>query len=134
MDTHDFFQIIKRKHIINEQTAESICNRWKTRIQWNSHKIYLEEMQNEIKEMEEELKKDNSVYLEDELGDIFWDYLNLIYSLEKEWYILKENIFTRCKEKFWERVTALEDWRTWEEIKLKQKQKLKEEHSTKYNH
>ncbi|USN56840.1 MAG: hypothetical protein H6766_07740 [Candidatus Peribacteria bacterium] len=40
--------------------------------------MYVDEMQKEIVEMTEELRPDNVVYLEDELGDILRDYLCLL--------------------------------------------------------
>ena len=51
---------------------------------WLHYSEYVKAMKNEIKEMEEELKLHNTVYLEDECGDILWDYLNIIYTLKKE--------------------------------------------------
>ena len=39
---------------------------------------FVEWMEDEIREMREELKSWNRVFLEDELGDIFWDYICLL--------------------------------------------------------
>ena len=49
--------------------------------------VYFKEIVNEINEAKEELKKDNAVYLEDELGDIFWDYWMLLKLLGRDGYI-----------------------------------------------
>jgi NTP pyrophosphatase (non-canonical NTP hydrolase) len=47
-------------------------------------RMYVTEMRQEIDEMEEQLKTNNVVYLEDELGDILRDYLCLLRGLEHE--------------------------------------------------
>lgn len=46
--------------------------------------MYVDEMHKEIDEMKAELKPNNVVYLEDELGDIMRDYLCLLRGLEHE--------------------------------------------------
>ncbi|AYC06897.1 MazG nucleotide pyrophosphohydrolase domain [Vibrio cholerae] len=45
---------------------------------------YLAEIKKEVDEVVEEIPKNRLCYLEDELGDVLWDYLNAILSLEKE--------------------------------------------------
>jgi len=64
---------------------------------------------------------------------MFWTYINLLHTLEKEWLIKSENVFNRSYDKFNERVSGLETWSTWEEIKKIQIKKLKQEHNNKYN-
>lgn len=98
---------------------------------------YVEAVKIEGQEAFDEIRKDNSVHLEDELWDIFWTYACLLQSLEKRWYIESvENVFKRCDKKFGERIPFVRentyDW-AWEVIKKKQKKELKEEHEEKYN-
>lgn len=97
------------------------------------HETYLEWIDNEFKEMKNEIKIDNSVYLEDELWDIFWDYMCLLSSLKQEWLISSEKkVFERCWKKFSERIWAVrksvpwQDW-IWKKIKAGQKIELKNE-------
>lgn len=91
----------------------------------------------EIEEVEAELRLNNKVYLEDELWDILWVYLNLLNKLEDAEYIDKNRIFDRCFNKFHERISPYlkSDWKNcsmWNEIKAKQKVRLKEEHDNLY--
>lgn len=99
---------------------------------WN--KTYLDWIREELEEVQEEIKEENSVYLEDELGDVFWDYLCLLHSLENEWKISSvEKVFERCYKKFGERVGYNWDWwNNWQEIKDKQKLELRLEHNKLY--
>ncbi len=98
------------------------------------HKTFLNWIKNEIQEVEEEIKPENKVYLEDELGDIFWDYMCMIYSMEQEWLINADQIFERAYKKFSERIQENWKWHKWKrgEIKEKQKQELKDEHHRLY--
>ncbi len=107
--------------------------------------IYLKEIRGEMDEAEEEIKKDNFVYLEDELGDIFWDYLMLLKILERDEYIRSVNhVFSRSVDKFKERYKVLFGVdkdnpdseireKLWKEVKKKQKQNLKDRHNKLYN-
>ncbi len=100
------------------------------------HKTYIKGMEDEVQEWFDEIRENNSVYLEDELWDIFWVYVCLLQSLEKEWYIESvENVFKRCDKKFWERIQYVRDnkyeW-AWEEIKKLQKTVREKEHLKKY--
>jgi NTP pyrophosphatase (non-canonical NTP hydrolase) len=97
---------------------------------------YFESVKQELQEAKEEYKDNNSVYLEDELWDVFWTYLCLLNSLESEWKITSiDKVFERCYEKFIERVWENGDnyWsEIWEEIKKRQKIRRKKEHEEKY--
>lgn len=101
--------------------------------EWN--KTYLKWLREELEEVEKEIKENNSVYLEDELWDVFWDYLCLLHSLENEWKITSiDKVLERCYKKFGERVGYDWDWwYNWQEVKDKQKQELKLEHNKLYN-
>jgi len=98
------------------------------------HQTYLQGIKDEIEEAENEIKPNNSVYLEDELWDVFWDYLCLLHGLESEWKITwVEKVFERCYEKFIWRVWEKANWgHNWEEIKKEQKIKRKKEHNKLY--
>jgi NTP pyrophosphatase (non-canonical NTP hydrolase) len=90
-------------------------------------------MEEEIREMEEELRVERKVFLEDELGDIFWDYICLLESLSEEGKIDKNEVFRRCYMKFTERLTP--DGKhsgDWNEVKKKQKERLMEEQDAVY--
>ncbi len=109
---------------------------------------YLEEAKEEIDEAILECRDKNAIYLEDELGDIFWDYLASIKVLEKEGKIRSiENVFKNCFRKYSERLEILElekykEWhnnpkkdevpKEWKKIKNKQKKSLKEKHEKLY--
>jgi len=93
---------------------------------WNSEK-YFEELILEISEAKIENKKNNSVYLEDELWDILWDYLNLLEVLEMEKKINLENVFSRAYKKHSTRVNWKIEWKLWSDIKIKQKEENKKE-------
>lgn len=99
------------------------------------HKTYVDGIKDELKEAEDEIMTNNSVCLEDELWDIFWDYTCLLHSLESEWKITSvEKVFERCYNKFSWRISDewINKW-DWTEIKNKQKQELRLEHNRLYN-
>ena len=48
------------------------------------HTTFLNGLYEEVDEAKAEIKKNNSVYLEDELGDVFWDIMMVLIALEKE--------------------------------------------------
>ena len=85
-------------------------------------------MFHELEEVRTEMDAWKQVYLEDELGDVFWDFVCLLEWLEQEWKIDKERIFERCYQKFSERI-----WNDglgnadWDEVKKLQKERLKQE-------
>nr|MDD3719827.1 MazG nucleotide pyrophosphohydrolase domain-containing protein [Candidatus Gracilibacteria bacterium] len=94
---------------------------------------YLRGLAEEIEETKDEIKYNNSVYLEDELGDVFWDYMCLLQSLQKRGYISSvEKVFERSYKKFSERIEANRQTtgcksECWKDIKRKQKEELKTE-------
>ncbi len=100
--------------------------------------VYFNELPGEIEEAKAEHKKNNAVYLEDELGDILWDYIMLLKTLQRDGYIRDiNNVFTHAVEKYEERYDFLdmsvgdEGYEGyWERIKEKQKARLKEKHET----
>jgi len=120
------------RELVEDSKRENSIHWWF--YEW--HKTYIKGMNDEVQEWFDEIKKNNSVYLEDELWDIFWVYICLLQSLEKEWYIESvENVFKRCDNKFWERIDYVRnnkyEW-AWEEIKKLQKIEREKEHNDKY--
>ncbi len=125
-----FFELAKRKVEINSQKAESTFP-WNA-ADWLEYDIYLEWIKNETDEVIPEIKMNNSIYLEDELSDIFWTYITLLVRLDQEWYIDKSAVFETCKNKFTQRTQALENNISWDEIKKIQKENLAKKHEEKY--
>ena len=66
-------QIVGRKNAIDQQ------NRW-----YNGSETYFAEIQKELEEVKAELESGRQPHLEEELGDVLWDYLNLLTSLDSE--------------------------------------------------
>ncbi len=96
----------------------------------NDSNTYLDEIKSEVGEVEEEIETGRTCFLEDELGDVLWDYLNLLQSLENENQIKLERVFERSFQKYTERWAAIQSGSTWSEIKTAQKRKLEIEHES----
>ncbi|EKO3768987.1 nucleotide pyrophosphohydrolase [Vibrio metschnikovii] len=111
-------EISKRKSNFDEN------NSW-----YQGSSTYLVEIKKEVDEVIEEIPKDRLCYLEDELADVLWDYLNAVLSLEKEKGINLDSIIERACRKYDERVTAIESRISWDEVKEKQKSELAREQS-----
>jgi len=94
---------------------------------FNGAKTYLHEMRSELDEVLEEIPLNRRCYLEQELGDLLWDYLNILLSLEKESDIKLESVLERACIKYEQRVSGLEDGHTWSDIKAQQKIALERE-------
>ncbi|WP_246201132.1 MazG nucleotide pyrophosphohydrolase domain-containing protein [Vibrio ziniensis] len=88
---------------------------------------YLSEMRTELDEVLEEIPLNRRCYLEQELGDLLWDYLNILLALESESDIKLESVLERACLKFEQRVSGLENGVSWCDIKAKQKLSLAEE-------
>jgi len=93
-------------------------------------RTYLGEMNNEIAEVCAELSSGRQCYLEDELGDVLWDYLNALTALEKSHKISVEKVLQRACRKYEERISGIENGAFWKDIKTRQKMalKLEQEH------
>lgn len=123
IDLEKLINLVREKYIIDQ-------NEWHAKEPW----FYLWELESEIKEVKEELRENNSIYLEDELWDILRDYLNFLAKLEKSWYIDNiENVINHSSEKFHQRIDWKRNWILWNEVKGKQKEELKKRHNLKYN-
>jgi NTP pyrophosphatase (non-canonical NTP hydrolase) len=92
---------------------------------------YLEEIKKEVDEVIEELPKSRQCYLEEELGDVLWDYLNVLSALEKEIGIDTTEVLTRACRKYEQRVSGIESGEQWSDIKIRQKKALELELKTK---
>ena len=88
---------------------------------------YLSEMKNEIAEVCAELSSGRQCYLEDELGDVLWDYLNVMAALEKSHGISVEKVLQRACIKYDERISGIENGELWKNIKARQKLALERE-------
>jgi NTP pyrophosphatase (non-canonical NTP hydrolase) len=113
----EILDLIKSKHLIDQK------NTWS-----EGSATYFNELKKEIDEVEEELLLGRSCYLEDELGDVFWDYLNLLHNLEQEGLINVESVFERSLLKFSERLSAISSGSNWGAAKQTQKLRLEKEH------
>jgi NTP pyrophosphatase (non-canonical NTP hydrolase) len=106
----------------------------------NDRKKYADGLVDEVREVKEEARDDNAVYLEDELGDILWDYMNMLYIFEQEGKIGSiQAVFDRSMKKYSERVEAVmkgsviaEKKSYWDEVKKKQKEGNRVEHEMRY--
>ncbi len=101
---------------------------------WSNGSVtYLSEIKNEIDEVIEELPKNRVCYLEDELGDVLWDYLNILINLEKESGVNVDSILSRACRKYEERISGIEKGELWKNIKAKQKEVLEHEQASSEN-
>ena len=91
-------------------------------------KTYLGEIRKELAEVEEEIEAGRLCYLEEELGDVLWDYLNIVRCLADEQGVVVERVFERVRTKFEERISGMEDGESWADIKARQKARLAEEY------
>ena len=90
-------------------------------------KTYLSELKAEVDEVNEEIANERLCFLEDELGDVLWDYLNALVALEGEAGIDIESVLSRACNKYHERIAGIEGGESWQEIKLRQKTALEHE-------
>ncbi len=95
----------------------------------NGSETYLSEMKKEIDEVVEEIPKSRRCYLEEELGDVLWDYLNVLSSIEKEAGIKPQDVLVRACQKYEERISGLEAGESWSSVKETQKVRLEAEHA-----
>ncbi len=113
------FEIAKRKASFDES------NTWS-----NGSETYLAEIKSEVDEVIEEIPRARKCYLEDELGDVLWDYLNVLTALEKELGIDTKAVLLRACRKYEERVSGIEIGEKWSDIKEQQKIALAIEHDS----
>jgi NTP pyrophosphatase (non-canonical NTP hydrolase) len=96
---------------------------------------YLAGLKDEVEEVKDEIKENNSVHLEDELSDIAWDYACMLAQLEHAGYIKSaEAVIAHGLTKYSERAPAFLEAtdELWDAIKTKQKAELKQRHEELY--
>lgn len=85
---------------------------------------YVNELKKEVDEVIEEIPQNRLDYLEDELCDVLWDYMNLISCLEEEQGVSLERVIERAVSKYTERLDAIDEGMPWKEIKEIQKKRM----------
>lgn len=102
------------------------------------YETYFNWILEEMEEVKDEIKLNNTVHLEDELWDVLWWYVCLLQIFKKNWYITDvKKVFERSYKKLSERIDAHNQqdsttyW-SWIETKKKQKKELKDEHNCLY--
>lgn len=105
-----------------------ITNSW-----YNGSETYLSEIKNEVEEVIEEIPKQRNCYLEEELGDVLWDYLSILLALEKESGINISPVLSRACTKYEERISGIESGQLWADIESKQKASLAAEYELESN-
>ena len=117
-DFEKLLSIAKRKNVYDQ------TNSW-----YEGSSTYLFGIKSEIDEVIEEIPQNRVAYLEDELADVLWDYLNILLSLETEANIDTQSVMARACRKYEQRINAIENGKSWHEIKEQQKAALAKEHN-----
>jgi NTP pyrophosphatase (non-canonical NTP hydrolase) len=115
----------KLLEIVRRKSVYDLNNPW-----YSGPESYLQGLKDEVDEVIEEIPRNRSCYLEDELGDLLWNSLNAVFALEKEYGITLESVMARACLKFETRLAGIEAGRSWQEIKDEQKQALAREHAS----
>nr|WP_321273982.1 MazG nucleotide pyrophosphohydrolase domain-containing protein [uncultured Vibrio sp.] len=108
--------------IATRKSEFDLTNTW-----FKGVETYLVAIDKEVEEVREEIAEDRLCYLEDELGDVLWNYLNVLKALEREKGIDPKKVLDRACNKYEQRVSAIESGSSWETVKSKQKEALREE-------
>lgn len=120
---------IEKLNQLSEKRIKYFLKNWDSMTWYKWSKSYWEYLEKEIQEAKDELNT-HQVYLEDELGDVLWDYLCLLNSLKAEWKISSvEKVLERAFKKYSERID-IKTWEyngKWEDVKQKQKEKIENE-------
>jgi len=120
---------IEKLNQLSEKRIKYFLKNWDSMAWYKWSKSYWEYLEKEIQEAKNELNN-HQVYLEDELGDVLWDYLCLLNSLKVEWKISSvEKVLERAFKKYSERID-IKTWEyngKWEEVKQKQKKEIENE-------
>jgi NTP pyrophosphatase (non-canonical NTP hydrolase) len=114
---------VRKNPTIVDGSTEAMCHR------------YINGLRDEVTEVADEIKENNAVYLEDELSDIAWDYATLIALAEYRGLIPSaEAVLEHGFLKYSERTPAFLEGSQdlWNEIKTKQKERLKHKHEALY--
>jgi hypothetical protein len=116
---------------------KSLIDKKRNEAKYLDLKWLLDEIIAEVEEVRAEIKEKNSVFLEDELGDILWGIVVAAVRLEKMQYITSaEKIVERALQKYTERIAPLEgnasDEEHWERVKEQQKIALRKENDLRH--
>lgn len=95
---------------------------------YRGSETYFDALYQELEEVGEEITQTRLCYLEDELGDVLWNYLNLLMALEKEQGIDPTSVLSRAVNKYQQRVATIENNGSWADVKAEQKRKLQQEY------
>ncbi len=114
-DIAQLLVIVERKYQFDQQHK------------WGGAHRYLDDIKKEVDEVEEELPRERWCFLEDELADILWNYLNAMNALQHQNKITIESVFARAYRKYEQRVSAIEGDESWQAVKQRQKQQLQQE-------
>lgn len=110
LDLSKLHDLVERKSKIDQSSSWS-----------DGSSTYLVGLKKEIEEVELELEDGNERLLAEELGDVLWDYLNLVKCLEDEKGISFQDVLRISEEKYDERISGIEQGRSWQDIKHEQK-------------
>ncbi len=88
---------------------------------------YLEAMIEEVGEVRAEIASNHQCFLEDELGDLLWNFVCVLQHLELEKKIDKRMVYQRAVKKYKERVSERKPGESWDSVKKRQKLKLEQE-------
>ena len=105
-----------------------ITNSW-----YNRSETYLSEIKNEVEEVIEKIPKQRNCYLEEELGDVLWDYLSILLASEKESGINISSVLSRACTKYEKRISGIESGQLWADIESKKKASLAAEYEPESN-
>lgn len=94
---------------------------------YKGSETYFDALYQELEEVGEEITQTRLCYLEDELGDVLWNYLNLLMALEKEQGIDPTSVLSRAVNKYQQRVATIENNGSWADVKAEQKLRLQQE-------
>lgn len=106
-------EVVRKKNLIDTQHDWS-----------DGSATYIDALRKELLEVEEELPLDRICYLEDELGDVLWDYLSILVCLEEEKGVDIGKVFSRALLKYDERISGIQAGVSWKDTKAKQKEKM----------
>lgn len=109
-DFEQLLALVRRKHTFDQQHTWS-----------QGASTYLNSLPDELLEVQHELTTGRSLYLEEELGDVLWVYLNAVIALESEKGVNLDKVLARAVRKFKERLAVIEAGGSWDAIKQQQK-------------
>lgn len=98
---------------------------------------YLKGLGDEVAEVEEELKPENVIHLQDELSDIIWNNAVLLELCEERgWIDSVEAVYTHALDKYQQRAPAFiqADQALWDEVKTRQKKELADQNAKRYQY